>query len=305
MMGRMYKVDPRRGKLVILIVFLALGGLWLGGNWPRLVARLAKVDYLARGEVRSTLDLQGILIADEQVLVAPAAGRIQWLVPDGQRVRIGQTVARITTAGGIAAAINAPAAGLLSYTTDGLETVLRSASLPDMTMPALTGLKTVTVAGGQEVGAGQDVGRVTDNLDPVYIYVDPAQVPSGMLAQGKPWLLTWQGQELPAVVSFLRGPAGGLFLRLGRYPDQMVGARQVNFAAVTRTLSGYLVPQTALVARGGQTGLYLVQDGQAHWAGVQVSGYLQGVADLAEPLPDQAALYVVNPRWVRDGVPVS
>lgn len=299
-MGRIYRFDPRRGQVVILVVFLALGLLWLAGNWPRLLARFARVDYLSTREVRASVDISGILVANERVLVAPAAGRIQWLAPAGLRVFVGEPVARITSPGGGTAAIDAPAAGLLSYTSDGLESVLRPGTLPDITMPSLAGIKSVTVADGQEVNAGQTVGRVADNLDPVYIYV--AKVPPGM--PDKSWHLTWQGRDLRAVVSYLRGPGGGLFLKLDRYPDKILDGRVVNFAVVTQTLTGRLVPQTALAVRDGQTGIYLDQSGQAHWVKVQVAGRLSGMVKLAG-LPRRDALYVVNPLWVREGVPVS
>jgi len=302
-MSRVYRFNIWRGQLAVLVVFLILGGLWLAGNWARLLAGLARVDYLGRGEVRSTVDLSGILIADQRVLVAPSAGRIQWLVRDGDRVRVGETVARITTADGETSDVNTPAAGLLSYTTDGLETVLRPAALAGMTMPTLTGIKSVTVADGQEVAAGQSVGRVTDNLAPVYLYVGE-KAPPGLGAAGKAWAITWRGQDLTATVSPLRGKEGGLFLKLTRYPDEMLALRGVNFSVVTQTLTGRLVPATAVVSRDGRTGIYLDENGQAQWVAVRVTGSLQGMDRLAG-LPAGSVLYVVNPRWVRDGVPVS
>jgi len=295
----MYKFNFRRGRLVIGVALLVLGGLWLAANWPGLLARLARVALLQKGEVRATASLSGILVADQQVLVAPAAGRITWLVPDGQRVRVDMTVARIVTPGGRAYDVNAPAAGLLAHTADGLETVLRPANLSAMNMPDGAG-KPVTVAEGSAVTAGQALGRVTDNLDPVYLYVDAA---SPMPSTAKTWTLVWQGGDLRATVAGHRG--AGVFLRLDTYPDQLLAGRRVDFAVVTRVLSGYLVPETALVSRGGHQGIYLVESGQARWEPVRVAGELQGMAALTGPFPDQVNLYVTTPRWVRDGVTVS
>lgn len=305
-MGRTYRLDTRRGTIIVLAFFVVLGCVWLAGNWPVLLAKLARVAYLSQTEVRSTVNLTGTLIDAQQVLVAPAEGTIQWLVPAGQRVAVGETVARITSADGGVTAVNAPAAGLLSYTTDGLETLLLPSNLPDMTMPNTSQAKSVTVTGGQAVNAGQSVGRVSDNLDPVYIYASDLTVPSGMLVAGKSWTLVWQGQDLAATVASLRGqaPNGSYFVQLNRYPDNLLASRTVSFSVVTATMSGYLVSQSALVTAGGQTGIDLVDDGRVQWTPVEVTGSLAGMADLSG-LPDDAALYVVNPRWVREGVPVS
>ncbi|HWI63713.1 MAG TPA: HlyD family efflux transporter periplasmic adaptor subunit [Symbiobacteriaceae bacterium] len=100
------KRSAGRKVLVTLLAGIALLGA------AAAVYRSRPVTYetfvLTKGAVEITQAVDGLVVRREQVYTAPAAGRLQRLVPEGQRVRVGAPVAKIIAADATVTAI-APA----------------------------------------------------------------------------------------------------------------------------------------------------------------------------------------------------
>jgi putative membrane fusion protein len=87
----------RRGRtnLVVLAVAALLGALY----GPRLVGATAgaliRTQVVRAGSVERTVVGHGFFLREDEVVVAPVSGTLEWLVPDGERVRAGTAVARL------------------------------------------------------------------------------------------------------------------------------------------------------------------------------------------------------------------
>lgn len=105
---------PRRKPPAVrklLVMALAIIGLLVV---VAAVYRSIPVTYetvvLTRGSVEVMYAADGVVVRQERVYTAPAAGQLKRLVPEGQRVRVGSPIAQISAGGAATAAPAAPAA---------------------------------------------------------------------------------------------------------------------------------------------------------------------------------------------------
>lgn len=293
----------RRFLFLVGLVTLALA-VWLA--WPVVADMLVRVEPMREAEASREKTLEALVIRDEAVVVAPAAGTLRRSVPEGERVRKGAVFAYLETAGQ-KYALRAPVAGVVSYRLDGMETLLdpddpwASRKLP----PA----RPVERRDGDTLAGGEPVARVVDNLEPLIlrVRVEPGSVAPGMVTVGAEW--TVRGEEgIPfrAEVTGLLpdGTGTAVALRVASYPQRLLNERRLSCRVVTQRVTGLAVPETALVFREGKPGLYLTPKGVAHWVPVEVQHRLDGQAFISGLGLEVGTRYIANPRWVREGVRV-
>lgn len=160
----------------------------MSGKWRRrsLILLLALVLAFY---VRSTRDGEGglpsfraapvgceLLVVRREILInSPAAGRLEFLVADGERVPAGQPLARIWPLlgeGGEVLTVSAPRPGVVSFAVDGLETVLTpetwSALRPEG-LRSLAGKGNLRVEPGKLAAQGEPLFKLVDNLEPILL----------------------------------------------------------------------------------------------------------------------------------------
>jgi len=274
--------------------------------WQYCRIKMIRLEFPVSGTINRTVPVTAWLVKSESLLTAPAAGRLTLLARDGERVRVGEAVARIDGAAGFQL-LHAPSAGVWCTHVDGLETVLRPAALDALDLNRLEKLdgSTVRPADGTTVEKGGPVGKLVDNLSPIRLVlkVPKNESGAGRPIRGTPVSLIWQGGGLSGRVDGERenGDFHWLVLSVSNYPDSLVHYRRINAGLVTGQLSGYLVPAGALVEYNGKTGLYIVSRQIVHWVPVRVCGEQNGrVAVTGDDLNDGVQV-VLNPRWAREG----
>ncbi len=159
------KDDKRIHKFlkVLLVLFLfQLIASFFSGYFFSLILKTVVVD---ENYIDHYISTKGLLGFDEKVVLAPERGNIFWLKDEGLRVAVGEIVGKIRT-GGEEIAIDAPASGIFSPFTDGLE----SAAYPyEEWKPEKEVFSSLTpysqqYSSGEEVVKGSPLFKVVNNF---------------------------------------------------------------------------------------------------------------------------------------------
>ncbi|HEY8416615.1 MAG TPA: HlyD family efflux transporter periplasmic adaptor subunit [Limnochordales bacterium] len=240
---------------------LAVVGVWL------LAASLrARLDMwlleTAAAEYRTLEDSfagLAMVVRDEALLTAPAAGRVHLLVSDGSRVRAQAVVASIETPRG-EQLVRTAEPGTVHFYWDGWE---QQVELDLLLHRAVQHWREVQPApgrtvDGQEVRQGDPVARVVDSHR-IRLYLD---LPEGVsLAPGMRVELRMPGvaeQPLAArVVALGGGRPAAVLVELDRYLPVLDAARWVDVEVVRARHQGIVVPVDAIVWEAGRPGVYV------------------------------------------------
>lgn len=300
--------------LLLLSVFTLLWLAAASGLFP--FSKKADIQLLIKDEVRRTLPLSGILIKEEVVIKAPAAGLLKMLAADGQRVRVGEPVLLVQTSGGEGApareiTVYSPRAGVLFTSVDGLEGTLAPAHQHELNIwPLIRGGGGSAESPGPlaRVETGMPVAKVVDNLQPVLFYgLCREKCDLSGLTPGSVLQVAWQGQTLRARLEEINTVDGGaeMIFSFHNYPDSFVQQRWLDVNLTIARLSGYLVPLDVLVYREGQPGLFIVYKQRAVWTRVSIEEHLDGMAAVSGSGLDAHTRYISNPGSVKEGARVE
>lgn len=193
--------------------------------------------------------------------------------------------AQVTAAGGDVSrlmsrafcAFVAPAAGIVSYSTDGLEETLVPGRF-DLSAEKLRSLTPmpVQVKPGQTVKAGDRVARHINNF---VLYVAVELEASDMVAmkEGRRVRVRFpefSTQLVEGTVEKVIPPDatgfGVAVISLGRYATTLTSVRRTQTEVVVEVREGVLIPRSALVERDGKTGVYQVVGGEVRFKEVEV-----------------------------------
>lgn len=171
----------------------------------------------------------------------------------------------------------APAAGIVSYSADGLEETLVPGSfdLPAGRLRDLTPVP-VEVKPGQKVKAGDRVARHINNFV-LYVAVELEASQMPVMKEGRRVRVRFpefSTQLVEGTVEKTIEPDstgfGVVVISLGRYATTLTSVRRTQTEVVVEVREGVLVPRSAVVERGGKTGVYEVLGGQVRFTEVQV-----------------------------------
>ena len=212
------------------------------------------------------------VVREEKLFTAPWAGQVSHLAPEGQRARVGAGVVSI---GG--QTVQTDVAGIVSYQTDGLESVLAPAQAGRWTPSWLQSLPASASARLVEgpVAAGQPVFKIITDFSPGLVLALPAaQAP--VLGPGAELTvrLGAAGKEVAATVEkrVAEGDAVLLHLKVQSIPPELVSARQVDLTLVLGVQTGKAVPRSAIDVRQGRQGVWQVQGSARSFVPVVVTG---------------------------------
>lgn len=311
---------PKRRKkeyrLFVLasIVLLLIGAsvLWWGIRFManRIVARVIDIQPVQWGKLEEVERAEAWTIRREKILPVPAGAKLEPVVPEGQRVRRGELIARLQqgqldgAAGRWDERVVAPEPGQVCYHVDGLESVLLPELIdtvePDQLWQALQQEL------GKEKPPVQGV-KLLDNLqNPAFLL----HLNSTVHWQAGKTVLKLRGKDTSLLVKKLkqRGDETWVILIALNEVGDLAHERRNNLELVERTYRGYLVPASALTETGGKKGLYVVYKEIAYFRPVKVNGQVGEMAAVEEiapenkaPLLGPGARVVVTPALVTDG----
>ncbi|GEA15035.1 hypothetical protein E308F_12790 [Moorella sp. E308F] len=302
----------RRIILPVLGLLLFTLVAWLGFKeaFQAIAWHLLKVERVDYGVLEDNLSLEVFIAREEQVLIAPATGTLVPVVPEGERVPVGATIARIlpvasTPPGQETLEIEAPFPGQVSYQTDGLEKAIQPATIGNIQyqeLKRLVELAAPVTAGGQ-VKAGTAVGRLVNNLAPLVVYAPLEEFPPGWQAGKRVTLkLPGDGDEVRASITRLQdeGEQKAVLMTITSWDERWLTPRRLEVAVVLNRYRGTILPAAALInGPGGAKGVYLLAARGIKWQPVTITGRV-GDRVAAQNL-EAGAEVIVNPglaRWL-------
>lgn len=280
------------GRTLSKLLFFGFIIAVLGGTvwWANslILVRQVQVVTAQSGSLQVPLMVQAWVANSEQVVTSPAAGQLQKLVPDGERVRIGTLIAKVVdpSLNTVNDELTAPSSGLVSYNVDGLEGVFTPKNITQWDPAKFTGLMPKVTTSGT-VQSGQGVFKIVDNLSPTYLlFTLPKSQPT---LKNKDWvMLEMDGQKVYGRVAKLEPTTQGtnIVVGLSEFLNQSLGRRTVQIGWLDMNPpQGEIIPTSAIKKEQGQQGVFVVNDGVVAWHPVQILN--QG--------PDKVCVKGLNP----------
>jgi len=153
----------------ILLALLIWGGFSLRDNYYT-----GHLDWQTAysGALEDTIHASGLVVRQEAVLKAPAAGILRKAAEHGSRVTAGAVIAYIDAADGKSYELKAEKAGIVQFSVDGLENALSDTNFLNIDYGYLFSLldkeklqdTTIELTFGKTFKAGDTVGKIVDNL---------------------------------------------------------------------------------------------------------------------------------------------
>ncbi|MGI9859918.1 HlyD family efflux transporter periplasmic adaptor subunit [Moorella naiadis] len=267
-----------RGAALAILILVAWSGIRAA---TRAVAwYFLLIQPVDKGTLEDNLPLEVYIAREEQVLTAPVTGTLTPVVPEGERVPVGATIARLlpVAAGAQPVDLKAPCPGQVSYETDGLEGSLQPAKLGNISyqdLKRLVNLARPVTARGQ-VQEGAAVVRLVNNLAPLRLYAPLKERPAGW-QEGREVTLKVPGSDGDVEARLLRlqdeGNQQAAILEVTTWDNNWLLPRRLQVAAVLHRYRGIIIPASALATGPeGKQGVYLLGARDLQWQTVSVVG---------------------------------
>jgi len=209
---------------------------------------------------------QGILLLQETVVKAPAAGQLVPLVREGERVRAGSTVARLEKPANLAAGsanleLRSPCPGIVSYNFDGWEGALDAASWDRYNLQHLFESMQKDDPDPEQrsvLGAGEPVFKIIDNLINPYLFLKFETEENPQYKSGDFVKVTWgdSGTGKMKVISLIKEEgsffAVGELLSVCPFPY----CRLIEFEVTYQSSEGVVLPASVLVKNEDGVGVF-------------------------------------------------
>ncbi len=271
-------------------------------------SRLIDIQLLTYNNYYDVADITGTVIKDEEVLTAPIAGKVEFLMPDESKIAAGTEVVSITSVDGKTNTVKASIAGILIYETDGYESQLTTDNIDEIDWQSMKldeGEKN-KVKDGDFVDKDTVLCKVVDNMDKIYIIADitQKQLDGAGVEVDNNIKLRWDSEKTNnAYVEDIIGEDDEKIMVLWaqRYPDYAVYKRQVDFELVSQSLSGYVLPKTAIVYKNDVSGIYIVYKETVRWIEVEIEKESEGMVQISGDELTASIQVVMNPGLIKEG----
>jgi putative membrane fusion protein len=303
------KKKRRRENIGYILLLLAAAALVLQAAYS--FARDALAGMLVRTVISEDTVLEqlivagGVIVREETVIAAPVTGTVRWVAEPGERLSVGSRAAVITAENGMQRNIYVPASGVMVPELDGLEGLLHPKALESIDLKEIRRMrqKILATAEGEEVRQGTILLKVVNNyiwyfvsdipVDELELLADRKTVPLRFdFAPDVEVSATWseleRDERLARVVFEIREEVAGCFTR-----------RLAEAEVVARRTRGLILPETALLERGEDTGVYILDKAVVRFRPVEVLDY-DGDTVVVSGVPHGFTV-ITNPRLVKEG----
>lgn len=313
--NRKFKVvhGKRRGrtgeKLVyfLLTAVIVLFGIQAFYSFARdaLTARFVRTVVVENGVLETIQSVEGVIVREERVVAAPATGKLEWLVGEGERLAIGTPVVRIKTADNNWQTVHTSVSGVIIMQLDGLEGVLQPQSMTEINVPLTRKIpfKPSRLSAGEEVRQGSLLFKIVDNFTWYYAIELTAGEYAGLSEQSSVTLRFSFAPDQDAtgqpVVVEEDGDKVTLIFEMKDDVDGCFTQRLASADVITKRVRGIVLPTSALIERGDETGVYILEKSIVRYRPVDVIDTWQEeavVSGLRIGFP-----VITNPNLVREG----
>ncbi|MEW6661621.1 MAG: HlyD family efflux transporter periplasmic adaptor subunit [Bacillota bacterium] len=285
--NKLPKPRPKKRKRFILLLVIMLIFGWVA--WTRtkdvIISRMVPTVVVLEGALQRQVPVEVLIIREEKVVAAPAAGIWSPVAREGERVKAGGVLANIGPVPGVTSSVSgpvpviAPVAGTVRYTIDGIEEVLAPRAILTYDWNSIRELgasyNPTVYKPGEAVMPGQAVAKIINNLSPPFFF---ATAQEGSLAvapkEGSHVKLEWNdGTSADAsVVRWRRRGAEIDFLLRALSGDKIPLERMTSGKMVIEQWLGVIVPEKAIVTEQGKNGVLLVRSHGIVWHPVEIKG---------------------------------
>ena len=257
--------------------------------------------------LEQVVTVKGVIIRKETVVAAPVTGTVQWSSVEGERLALGAKVAAITTATGVSQSVVTPSPGIVVKQLDGLEGALQPQSLDQIDVVQIlkqADKKLHQIKSGELVQQGTMVFKVVDNFT-WYFMADFSQDSYQEVKDLTNMRLRFSfspdeeavGQKSSVQESDERVT---LVLEFKNTVTDCLSERFAEAEVVVKRTRGVVLPSSALVSRGEETGVYILEKSVVRFRVVDVVE-----ADGDKVVIDgvrQGSQIITNPILVREGM---
>lgn len=251
--------------------------------------------------IETTLRAPAVILRREEVVAAPAGGRLNRLIAHGERVRAGFPVAVLSAAH----VLTAPVPGVISYQIDGLEARLVPEIRHELSPSAVKNINDSLVSDpeGQEIRGGQPVFKIIDT-GALYLAVVLGPEDNLEASSGSVWKIRLpSGAEGQAVAERMGNrDSQGSALIIFRVRDlfgELALRRRLDVAIVAGRVDGPVLPASSLVYKKGRSGVFFVIGNRAVWKPVEFEAAADGKVLVRGLNP--GAVVVTDPSAVKSG----
>ncbi|MDW7675631.1 MAG: HlyD family efflux transporter periplasmic adaptor subunit, partial [Bacillota bacterium] len=90
-------IKKRRIILLIMLTLFFVAAVYIVNYIPGRIAEiLINLEELTGGEIMSTVPVMGLILKEEEVILAPSAGQLDLKIKEGERVSVGGIIADIS-----------------------------------------------------------------------------------------------------------------------------------------------------------------------------------------------------------------
>lgn len=318
----------KRSKLLLLVI----GAVFIY-FFIKIVFNYLPVEVIQakNSELEDMFAGEFIVLRQETVISAPYKGYFINTKNEGERVAKDTVIGYLEIIEGTSLEktrsipIKASVAGLVSYTTDGLESLCNPELWKQLDLDKLETLHNLEIKSGEreskgnnEEGnnrgnglfkAGEDICKIVDNLDCFYFYLIGSGAYPERIKEGSSIKIKLDSDSNKDLV--LRGNVMDISRKTGEYRIllKISTAGDLNLQRyekgqiISGTYKGIVLPEKVLVVKDGKNGVYLLKKGRASWQEVERIAQLQGkvvISGLAE-----TDWVITAPQLVSEGKRVS
>jgi len=292
-----------RGFLALTII-IGIGGLMLF-LYHQTCLRLIKVDIAQYGELQVKTTVPAILIKKETVVKAPARGRFENQVMEGERMRSGAVAGLFYPEGEIKpVALSVPLGGVVSFKPDGWEDVLKDFSLENGDHNIFNYTPRQLNDGSFQYERGEPLLKIIDNLMPMRMVVtiqlsalsEPLAASDLLQVMYQDRVLgdaecesVWSGKDRQTAI-----------LNFDYFDGALLDLRKIEVDCITDTYQGLIIPEKALVKNQNGVVVYKVDKGKVLLCDVKVLAVYNGQAVIEGLEPGDTV--VTTPGLVSDGM---
>lgn len=304
------KKRKRRGEKAFYSVLAVAVGLLVLQAFYSLTrdvvsARFAKTMTAEMGILEQKLPVQGVLVRDERVVAAPVTGELRWLAREGERLAVGAPVAKITPDTGAAWIVSAPSPGVAVYQLDGLEGNIQFSSVKnlDLTVVSKIAYSPERVADGEKVTQGSLIFKMVGNYKWLFVTeLSQKEFESVEGAATRRLRFSFaEPEDVTAAVAVLRKEENSVLLSF-EVKDDLEGCFLERFTRaeiITKRTQGVLLPESAIVRQGVETGIYTVEKTMVRYHPVTILD--QSEEKVVVEGVKIGSQIITNPQFVRVG----
>lgn len=297
-------------KMLYAVLMAAAAFLLLqaGLTYARSViaAKFVNIVISEEGVLEAGHIVRGIIVRDEKVVAAPITGVLHWKAAEGARLPAGAAAAYIAADDGTRHPVLTPRPGIVVTRLDGLEGLLRPQALPDLNVESIyayAGQPEHRKAEGDNVRQGTILFKMVDNFS-WYFALKLSEEEFAAMAEVKNVMLRFPFAPQDEVAARRRSTyeQKGMNTIILEVREDLPGffAERFTSAEIISRTGGIVLPGSALVMRGEERGVYVLENSVVRFRPVEVlkvTGNEMAVTGIGSGFR-----VIANPILVREGM---